>query len=173
MCAVISIWLPIFRTSQFRMPVPFLCQICPSYWYDFPTFVLIWPTPFISIWQSSIGLFLDFLLDYFRTLSYWYDYDQNSPIEMTVHSYWYDGMERGFFYPLLSLNQTVIFLVIDTENLKVIFSKRESSLQGIWPFILGIENTLDLTVNPRPKTLNFLSFQSDRRFVKKTLLKSI
>ena len=145
--------------------------------------------PFLSIWKSSIGFVLDFLLDYLGTLSYWYDprplsdwydYDRNFLIEMIELSYrndrdlvliWGDG--KGIFYPLLSLNLSIIFLVIDTENMKVIFSKRESSLQGIWPFILGSENTLNGIANPRPKTLNLLSFQSDRRFVKKTLLKSI
>ena len=62
---------------------------------------------------------------------------------------WGDG--KGIFYPLLSLNLSIIFLVIDTENMKVIFTKRESSLQGIWPFILGSENTLNGIANPRQK----------------------
>lgn len=35
---------------------------------------------------------------------------------------WGDG--KGIFYPLLSLNLSIIFLVIDTENMKVIFSKK-------------------------------------------------
>ena len=80
----------------------------------FPSFILIWPTPFISIWQSSIGLFLDFLLDYFRTLSYWYDPRPKLSYrnDRTLVLIWGEGKE--IFYPLLSLNPTVIFLVIGT-----------------------------------------------------------
>ena len=144
------------RLDMTSVPIALIWFFPLSYWYDDPN-----------------GFFNWFEIDLLQTRSYWYDQRwklsyRNDRILVLI---WWDG--KGIFYPLLSLNPTVIFLVIDTENLKVILSKRESSLYLIWPFILGIENTLDLTGNPRPKTLNFLSFQSDRRFVKKNLLKSV
>ena len=144
-----------------------------SYRYDNHLLDLFWIFFWIILGRSLIDMTTDhFRIDMIMTeifLSKWL----NSPIEMTAHSYWYEGKERRFFtLCYLSIRQS-FFLSLGQENLKVIFSKRESSLQVIWPFILGIENTLDLTVNPRPKTLNSLSFQSDRRFVKNNLLKSI
>ena len=189
MCAVPLAWFSISPHIKVLYACPFSMPNLPFLWIWLLSYRKWLRPPFLSIWKSSIGFVLDFLLDYWGTLSYWYDhrplsdwydYDRNFLIEMIELSYrndrdlvliWGDG--KGIFYPLLSLNLSIIFLVIDTENMKVIFSKRESSLQGIWPFILGSENTLNGIANPRPKTLNLLSFQSDRRFVKKTLLKSI
>ena len=134
---------------------------------------LIWPLLLSNWYDEPIGFLFDFYWIFSCHSLIDMTLDQNFPIGMTAHSYWYEGKERRFFtLCYLSIRQS-FFLSLGQENLKVIFSKRESSLQVIWPFILGIENTLDLTVNPRPKTLNFLSFQSDRRFVKKNLLKSI
>ena len=106
------------------MPVPFLCQICPSYGYDYTHI------------ESD-----------FARLSYRYD---NHLLDLFWIFFWIIG------------GRSLIDMTADRFRIDMIMTVH-----------FGIENTLDLTVNPRPKTLNLLSFQSDRRFVKKTLLKSI
>ena len=125
------------------MPVTSQCRICLSYGYDWLSYWKWLRPPFLSIWQSSFGFFLDsswiifghfriditsatfkliwwslrifnwFEIDCFQTLSYWYDYDQNSRIEMTATSYWYEGKERGFFtLCYLSIRQSFFLSLI-------------------------------------------------------------
>ena len=113
MCAVPSVWLSISPHIKFYMPVPFLCQICPSYGYDYTHIEsdfarlsyrydnhlldLFWIFFWIIGGRSLIDMTADrFRIDMIMTeffLSKWL----NSPIEMTATSYWYEGMERGFF----------------------------------------------------------------------------
>lgn len=109
---------------------------CPFSMPNLP-FLLIWllsyrkwlRPPFLSIWQSSIGFVLDFLLDYLGTRSYWYDrrplsnwydYDRNFLIEITELSYrndqdfvfiWGEGKEI-FTLCYLSIRQSFFLSLI-------------------------------------------------------------
>ena len=96
----------------------------------------------------------------------------NSPIEMTATSYWYEGKERGFLTLCYLSIWVSFFLSLIQKIWRSLVSFWRVNSYAKWPFILGTENTLNGTANPRPKTLNLLSFQSDRRFLKKILLKS-
>ena len=114
-------------------------SVCLSVFYAEPHFHIESTRPFSFRYDNPYGFFIDFLLifcgrflinmtpTHFRIDMIMTEF---FPIEMTELSYRNDhdlvliwGEGKRIFYPLLSLNLSIIFLVIDTENLKVICYK--------------------------------------------------
>jgi len=184
-CALISIWLmtchidTIYRfllDTLRRYPLSYrdeTTRISYGFFLDswWAKLILIWPEAVVLIWLDP-----RFRIEMIRIEMMW-----TLALICLSHSYWYDPLsridmikERRILYPLLSLNLTVIFLVIWT-------GKREGHPYHFYSHFHRWNDrsfwarkvALDLTANLRPKTLNLLLFQSDRRFVKKNLLKSI
>ena len=104
MCAVPLAWFSISPHIKVLYACPFSMSNLPFLWIWLLSYRKWLRPPFPSIWQSSNGFIMDFywiIYGRFRIgmimteifLSRWL----NSPIEMIATSYWYEGMERGFF----------------------------------------------------------------------------
>ena len=96
LCAISSVW---FSISP-HITVPYACL----FFMPNLTFILKAPRPLSFRYDNPYGFIMDFywiIYGRFRIgmimteifLSRWL----NSPIEMIATSYWYEGMERGFF----------------------------------------------------------------------------
>jgi len=199
MCVISSVWFSISPHIKILYACPFSMPNLPFLWIWLLSYRKWLRPPFLSIWQSSFGFILDyfrtlsyrydcnhsridmmilmdFLIDlnliFFRHSLINTILDENSPIEMTATSYWYEGKERGFLTLCYLSIWVSFFLSLIQKIWRSLVSFWRVNSYAKWPFILGTENTLNGTANPRPKTLNLLSFQSDGRFLKKILLKS-
>jgi len=184
-CTLISIWLMtchidtihgFLLDSLQKYPLSYrdeTTRISYGFFLDFwwTKLILIWPEAVVLIWLDALFRIemiriemMPALVSRWSSPSYWYEH--HSRIDMR--------RERRILYPLLSLNLTVIFLVIWTGMYEGHTADFYSHFhrwndRSFW----ARKEALDKTANLRPKTLNLSSFQSDRRFVKKNLLKSI
>lgn len=88
-----------------------------------------------------------------------------------------DFMGIGWGYGIILFVLSIFGLILSAVNIKQLSKKalRYTAVAEIAVSAVLIIVSIFIfygTGNPRPKTLNLLSFQSDRRFLKKILLKS-